>query len=132
MVYVRVDNDGNVLEFPYRLNPRQITAPDDARPVDIESQKLPTKWYEALWYDRVEKQGDNYVLYYTKGHKKYANDAEKKSTLSILIRDANIKNTEFLKDGVIEQSVFDSNKQILDSIDINDESTYDLFDTLSF
>lgn len=131
MIYVKVDGEGNVLEFPYHFGPRVLEVPDDARPVDTSSQKIPTKWYESLWYDYVERQGDNYVVHYTKGLKKYANDAEKKNTLSILIRDANIKNAELLKDGIIEQSVFDSNKQILDSINVDDESTYDLYDTIS-
>jgi hypothetical protein len=129
-VYVKVDEQGNVLEFPYRFQDLR-KVPEDAVKCDTVSQRLPTKWYEGLWYDRVEKEGDNYVVYYTIGPKKYSSLDEKKQTLTILVAQAKIDSERNLSLDKITQEQHDENIQILNSIDVNDDATYDSFDTIT-
>lgn len=128
-VYVKVDGQGNVLEFPYRI--RDIrNIPEDAVKCDTVSQKPKVKWYQGLWYDRVEKDGDNYVVYYTIGLKKYSSEQEKKQVLTTLIAQSTIDSQRSLNSGRITQEQYDNNMSILASVDVNDESTYDNYDNL--
>jgi hypothetical protein len=128
-VYVKVDGQGNVLEFPYRI--RDIrNIPEDAVKCDTVSQKPKVKWYQGLWYDRVEKDGDNYVVYYTIGLKKYSSEQEKKQVLTTLIAQSTIDSQRSLNSGRITQEQYDNNMSILASVDLNDESTYDNYDNL--
>ena len=130
MVYVKVDEQGNVLEFPYRFQDLR-KVPEDAVKCDTSSQKPTVKWYEGLWYDRVEKEGDNYVVYYTIGPKKYSSLDEKKQTLTILVAQAKIDSERNLLLDKITQEQHYENIQILNSIDVNDDATYDSFDTIT-
>jgi hypothetical protein len=129
MVYVKVDEQGNVLEFPYRFRDLR-KVPEDAVKCDTVSQKPTVKWYEGLWYDRVEKEGDKYVVYYTIGLKKYSSVDEKKKTLAVLIAQAKVDSAANLSSGKITQEQHDDNMKILDDINVDDETTYDSFDTI--
>jgi hypothetical protein len=129
-VYAKVDQEGNVLEFPYRFRDLR-KVPEDAVKCDTVSQKPKVKWYEGLWYDRVEKEGDNYVVYYTVGLKKYASDMEKKQVLTTLIAQARIDLQAALDSGKITKKQYDSNIKILNSINVDDETTYDNYDNIT-
>jgi hypothetical protein len=131
MIYAKIDENGNVLEFPYRIE-RLREVPSDAVEVDSQSQKPSTKWYQGLWYDRVEKEGDKYVLYYTIGNKKYQSDQHKKETLSLLLKQAQENNQKALNASKITEEVYQNNISIIESVNVNDESTYDNFDGLVY
>lgn len=128
-VYVKVDANGNVLEFPYRF--RDIRkVPDDAVKCDTISQKPKVKWYEGLWHDRVEREGDKYVVYYKIGLKKYGSVDEKKQALTFLIAQSRIDSKTALDSGKITQKQHDINIEILNSVDVNNEKTYDNYDNI--
>ena len=128
-IYVKVDDQGNVIEFPYRqamnLRPHQ-SLPADAVKVDTTSKK-PTnvKWYEGLWFDRVEKEGDSYVLYYRKDEKKWSSPDVKKETLRTLIRMARLDIDKLQDDNEKLKKL-----AVLDSIDVENPVTYDNYHNL--
>ena len=128
--YAQIDSEGNVVTFPYHdainLLPNQ-DLPEDAVVVDTQSQK-PTglKWYQACWHDRVEREGENYVVYYTTGEKKWANPEEKKKTLNTLIR-MDKMDIQKLQD----EDAKTANLAVLDTIDVDDETTYDNYHNLT-
>jgi hypothetical protein len=129
MVYAKVDEQGNVLEFPYRFRDfRKV--PDDAVKCDTQSQKPTVKWYEGLWHDRVEKEGEQYVVYYTVGLKKYSSVDEKKQTLRILVSQARVDSQNSLSAGKIDSAQHDANIAILDAINVDDETTYDSYNDI--
>lgn len=129
-VYVKIDENGEVVEFPYR-DIDFMNTPEDAVLVDTQTNK-PTdlKWYEGIWYDELLKVDGTYQVTFARGMKKYSSEEEKKSTLSILVADAQQENMFKFNRGVIKTEIYESNKQILDSINIDDESTYDLYNTI--
>ena len=122
--YAKVDSEGNVIQFPYReaMNLRPIqTLPEDAVEVDTRSQKPQNlKWYEGIWYDRVERQGSNYVVFYRKGEKKWSSPDDKKNTLRTLVKMARMD-----VDKLEDDNEKKSKHAILDSIDPEDPNTYD-------
>ena len=129
MVYAKVDEQGNVLEFPYRFRDLR-KVPDYAVECDIQSQKPTVKWYEGLGHDRVEKEGDQYVVYYTVGLKKYSSDAEKKQTLCVLVSQARVDSQNNLAAGKIDSTQHEANIAILDAINVDDETTYDSYNDI--
>jgi hypothetical protein len=133
MFYAKIDSSGQVTKFPYRLTrDEENNIPADVVEVDTRTNRIPDlKWYEGMWYDQVIKVGGTYQVTYTKGLKKYSTDQDKKQTLSILVRDALLKNTSELQNGNITEETYQSNIAILNSIDIDDETTYDLYNTTS-
>ncbi len=124
-VFAKIDENGDVLEFPYRvLDMRRM--PADA--VLCNSQvKKPTnvKWYEGLWYERVEREGDEYVVYYIKKPKKFFSEDEKKNTLKTLIAQAINDSERALSEQKITFEQHNANLEVLHTIDVDDESTYD-------
>jgi hypothetical protein len=132
MTYAKIDSNGDVIQFPYRLNPREErNIPSDVVKVDTTTNKLTgLKWYEGMWYDEVIRVGNTYQVTYTKGLKRYSSNQEKVQVLSSLIANAREKNTSQLQNGNISQEQHDTNAAILNSVVLNDESTYDLFNTI--
>lgn len=127
--YAKVDSNGNVVEFPYRQLVRLMpgaTIPEDAVEVDTETQK-PTdlKWYEAVWYNEIARTGDTYVASYTRGEKKWASVEEKKKTLSNLIEMAK-QRIKLLQDANKKATAL----AVLDTINVEDEQTYDNYHNL--
>jgi hypothetical protein len=94
MIYAKIDESGQVVQFPYRLKPNEErNLPTDAVEVDTTTNRLTElKWYEGMWYDQINKVGDTYQVTYKKGLKKYSSDQEKKKVLAILVKDAKTKN----------------------------------------
>lgn len=132
-VYAKIDAEGNVIEFPYReltkpaLQGRNSEVPEDAVEVDTTSRK-PTglKWYQGIWYDQVEREGDSYVLEYTVAEKKWSTPEEKKNTLATLIRMAKTK-----IDTLTDKEAKEANLAVLETINVNDETTYDNYHNLT-
>jgi hypothetical protein len=133
MIYAKINEAGEVLQFPYRLRPNEErNIPADVVRVDTTTNKLSgLKWYEGMWYDQVVRVGDAYQVTYTKGLKKYSSEQEKKQVLTTLIADAKMKNTTALQNDNITQEQHDSNVTILNSINVDDETTYDLYNTIT-
>ena len=133
MIYAKIDESGQVVQFPYRLKKNEErNLPTDVVEVDTTTNKLTElKWYEGMWYDQINKVGDTYQVTYKKGLKKYSSDQEKKQVLAILVKDAKTKNASELQKSNITQEQHDSNLAILNSVDVNDESTYDLYNTIT-
>lgn len=122
----RVDTDGNVIEFPYRVGHLRAM-PNDAVVCDTELRKQPVKWYQALWYDRVEKEDGNYVVYYRVGTKKFSSDAEKSNVLSYFVNLGKENSNAALQEGKITQEQHASNIALLDAIVVEDSDTYDKY-----
>lgn len=132
MVYAKIDSSGNVVQFPYRLKPlEERNIPSDVVKVDTNTNKLTgLKWYEGMWFDEVIKVGDSYQVTYVKGNKKYSSPEEKKAVLRTLVADAKVTSKSRLDSGAITADQHQINLSILDSIDVDDESTYDLYNTI--
>lgn len=132
MVYAKINESGEVLQFPYRLKPNEErNIPSDVVKVDTTTNRLTgLKWYEGMWYDQVNKVGDTYQVTYTKGPKKYSSDDEKKQVLTTLVAEAKVKNSSELQKNNITQEQHDQNLVILNSIDVDDVDTYDLYNTI--
>jgi hypothetical protein len=131
MIYAKIDENGNILEFPYRIE-RIREVPSDAVEVNRNSKRIPTKWYQSLWYDRVEKENDEYVLYYRVGEKLYRSPEHKKECLTLLLKQARENNEKALQSSKITEEVYQNNISIIESVNVNDESTYDNFDGLVY
>jgi len=133
MIYAKIDESGEVLQFPYRLKPNEErNIPGDVVKVDTITNKLTgLKWYEGMWHDQINRVGDTYQVTYKKGLKKYSSTEEKKQVLKTLVADAKVKNTTELQKANITQEQHDNNLAILNSVDVEDESTYDLYNTIT-
>lgn len=133
MSYAKINEAGEVVQFPHRLGPNEErNIPADVVKVDTTTNKLSgLKWYEGMWYDQVIKVGGAYQVTYTKGLKKYSSDQEKKQVLLLLVADAKTKNAASLQNGNITQEQHDTNLAILNAVDVNDDSTYDLYNTIT-
>jgi hypothetical protein len=132
MVYAKIDESGEVLQFPYRLKPNEErNVPSDVVKVDTKTNRLTgLKWYEGMWYDQVIRVGDTYQVTYKKDLKKYSSDEEKKQTLRILVSQARVDSQNSLSAGKIDSAQHDANIAILDSINVDDETTYDLYNNI--
>lgn len=131
--YAKIDENGDVIEFPYRLiienpiAPNEDEIPEDAVLVDtLTNRPTGLMWYQGAWFDTVERDGDNYVVTYTTGEKRWANDEEKKKTLETLIRMAKMDINKLQ-----DEDAKASNLAVLDTIDVNDTSTYDNYHNLT-
>lgn len=132
--YAKVDAQGDVVEFPYSDLMREINRrardtviPEDAVEVDMTSRK-PTglKWYQGMWYDQVQREGDAYVLTYRVAEKKWSTPEEKRNNLATLIRMAQQE-----IDKLTDTEAKEANLAVLDTINVNDETTYDNYHNLT-
>lgn len=67
MHYAKVDSEGNIIEFPYRvLDLRNQTEelPEDVVEVDTATNRPDTNWDEVLQYGEIDVVDGNYVLSY--------------------------------------------------------------------
>lgn len=65
MLYAKIDEQGNVIEFPYRDVDRQAEIPADAVIVDSNTNRPENEWELKLFYDGVFQSSDgSYVLNY--------------------------------------------------------------------
>jgi hypothetical protein len=76
MNYARINEDGTVAEFPYRLD-RGFTLPGDELPsnvveVDMQTNRPVLRWDQKTFVTGVEKVGDAYVATYSEAVDKYA------------------------------------------------------------
>jgi len=82
-MYARIDNDGNVIEFPVReydrfLLPSSEPLLDDVVEVDTETNKPITTWNQILSYNGIENINGNYFLNYSVNERH--NDFDSKKT----------------------------------------------------
>lgn len=89
-MYARIDNDGNVIEFPVReydrfLLPSSEPLPDDVVEVDTETNKPITTWNQILSYNGIENINGNYLLNYSVNQRHNDFDS-KKSFIEKLVR----------------------------------------------
>ena len=89
-MYARIDNDGNVIEFPVReydrfLLPSSEPLPDDVVEVDTETNKPITTWNQILSYNGIENTNGNYFLNYSV-NQRYTDFDSKKSFIEKLVR----------------------------------------------
>lgn len=82
MLYAKINQAGDVVEFPYVFSDFPgTTPPSDAVPVDSTSLRPATTWNQKLIYDRVERSGDTYQLHYLV-EVKFTTDQDKRAFMS--------------------------------------------------
>ena len=77
MVYAKINDQGEVLEFPYLPagNP-YIDVPNNMVEVDVTTNKPDVSWDEVYYYDQVVVSGDSYVATFTTSSR-YSTDEER-------------------------------------------------------
>lgn len=81
MIYAKLDDQGNVTEFPYRDRSVERLSPNDDLPegvvrVDIETNRPNVTWEQIYHFDTVTKTGDNYIASFTVSDR-FKNDEDK-------------------------------------------------------
>lgn len=83
MMYAKIDEKGNVIEFPYRFDD-STGIPTDAVEVDTNQLKPAIKWDQKLLYDNIQKTPENkYLLSYTISDK-FETFAQKQEIIKII------------------------------------------------
>ncbi len=129
----KIDSDGKVIEFPYvkPLNSDEDnTVVVDTYKFKPEKEKI--KWYQAIFYDTVEKVEDSYCVKYTIDKKKFTSDEEKAKTFEFFVNDAKKTNQAKYENGEITEEQYTANLNILNAIVLTDENCYDDIYKLSF
>lgn len=85
MVYAKVDEQGTVLDFPYRFDERLGTVPDDAVEVDVTTNLPSVSWDQVYDYVGVEKNGTEYMATFSV-RDRYTNAADKLKGITTLKR----------------------------------------------
>lgn len=104
-MYARIDNDGNVIEFPVLDSTLQFpnqTIPSDIVEVDVETNKPQTTWNKILKYDNIENVGGSYILSYII-EDRFSNIEDKKKFIKNLIKqysDQNEKTFKYLSENI--------------------------------
>jgi len=105
MLYAKIDEDGNVAQFPYRLDLSKIItedAPEDAVEVDVSSLRPETSWNQRLLYNEVVKNIDGtYALSYTK-EAKFSAFEDKQKWIKIAIGQNKKQNEKIFKNKVTQ------------------------------
>jgi len=105
MVYAKIDEQGNVLEFPYRINEiARITnqvLPTDVIEVDSETLKPNTSWNEKLLYDNLVNNSGVYQLSYTVSNR-FDTTEQKKKAITGLVSQYKKQNKATFKSKVLQ------------------------------
>lgn len=89
-MYAKIDDSGNIIEFPVRdFDILRLSSsdpiPDNLVEVDTETNKPPTTWNQILNYNGVVNIDGNYFLNYSV-NERYNNFDSKKSFIEKLVR----------------------------------------------
>ena len=77
MVYAKINDQGEVLEFPYLPAENPFIAVSDSMvEVDVTTNKPDVSWDEVYYYDQVLVSGDSYVATFTTSSR-YSTDEER-------------------------------------------------------
>ena len=105
MVYAKIDEQGNVLEFPYRIDEIvRITnqeLPTDVIEVDSETLKPNANWDEKLLYDNLVNNSGVYQLSYTVSNK-FDTTEQKKKAITGLVSQYKKQNKATFKSKVLQ------------------------------
>jgi hypothetical protein len=132
MPYAKIDKDGNVVKFPVRVSPLQPT-PSNFVDVDI-AERIPKnlKWYQGALWDTVDKVGDKYIVNYKVVESYPPNSIEKKKAFESHVSSLRKKTNQYYQMGRITKEQVESNNLTLDTVNPDNESTYDQTETLEF
>ena len=116
MVYAKIDEQGNVLEFPYRIDEIvRITnqvLPTDVIEVDSETLKPNTSWNEKLLYDNLVNNSGVYQLSYTVSNR-FDTTEQKKKAIAVLVSQHKKQNKATFKSKVLQLKSNYSDDEIL-------------------
>ncbi len=124
-MYAKIDDLGNVIEFPFKDISRNVVNKNIVEVDDITYKPSNLKWYQAAWYDVVEKIEEKYFIKYRIENKKFNDDEEKKQCFSYHIEMYRGKNKKRYEEQEITLEQYESNNVILDNINLNEEKCYD-------
>jgi len=101
MMYAKINEEGNVVEFPYRDLSRPDFLPEqelpaDAVEVDTETNRPQDAWDKKLFYDNVEKMGDKYVLNY-RIEERFSTHEDKVNRFKDMVEKKRIENDDWLE-----------------------------------
>lgn len=131
-MYARVDADRNVVEFPVSINQfREIES--DIVVVDIRKYK-PTdlKWYQGAWWESVVQEDGQYFAKYRIDTKKFTSSEERVEVFKYFVDAFKGKNQYRFDQQLITEEQYNANLEILNAIDVTDETMSDEFDKLVF
>ena len=101
MIYAKIDEQGNVLEFPYIIEVIQ-DIPADAVEVDTTTLRPPITWNQKLMYDSVIKNEDNtYTLSYTTGVR-FSTFEDKQKYMKVAVEQNKKQNEKTFKNKVAQ------------------------------
>jgi len=116
MIYAKIDEQGNVLEFPYRIDEIvRITnqvLPTDVIEVDSETLKPNTSWNEKLLYDNLVNNNGVYQLSYTVSNR-FDTTEQKKKAIAVLVSQHKKQNKATFKSKVLQLKSNYSDDEIL-------------------
>jgi len=116
MIYAKIDEQGNVLEFPYRIDEiARITnqvLPTDVIEVDSETLKPNTSWNEKLLYDNLVNNNGVYQLSYTVSNR-FDTTEQKKKAIAVLVSQHKKQNKATFKSKVLQLKSNYSDDEIL-------------------
>lgn len=130
MVYAKINDQGEVLEFPClpAENPH-IAVPDNVVEVDVTTNKPDVSWDEVYYYDQVVVSGDSYVATFTTSYRYSADEERLKGITSLKLmrtqendRTFNYKATE-LKKKYPEAEVDSWDQQRREALAYTDDNT---------
>lgn len=84
MVYAKIDQNENVIKFPYyfrSLDHSRQPLPDDVVPVDVTANKPTIKWDQKVTYAGVTKINNRYVVEYNPPESKFNNFEQRKKNI---------------------------------------------------
>jgi len=89
-MYAKIDNQGAVIEFPYRINRLEFTVnqalPTNIIEVDTETFKPSAKWDQKLLYGNLANNNGVYQLSYTVSARFDTIEQKKKAITSLLLQ----------------------------------------------
>jgi len=116
MIYAKIDEQGNVLEFPYRIDEIvRITnqvLPTDVIEVDSETLKPNTSWNEKLLYDNLVNNNGVYQLSYAVSNR-FDTTEQKKKAIAVLVSQHKKQNKATFKSKVLQLKSNYSDDEIL-------------------
>jgi len=155
MIYAKIDENGDVIEFPY--NDRRLRRNEELLEniveVDAQTNKPTVKWDQKIYHDRVERMGDGtYVLHYQNPVPKFDSPEKRSENITALKKQKESLNQRLfnarmktlnesnptLEDEAYEiqyeniNTLYQNNVDILAQIDLTDESTWDLIDSIKY
>jgi hypothetical protein len=85
MIYGKIDENGDIIEYPYRLDPLQRNnLPADAVEVDVDTNRPAVNWDQKVIFESVERVGDNYLAVYGTPVDKFNTPEEKAKNIAII------------------------------------------------